>query len=1116
MTSQADGPHEGTSPGSPAPTGDRATAAGPRRVSDKTDAAHAGRQPHVRRTAGARHRPGHVPRLSVVREQPPAAADLVSGAEPAAAATTGSAGAEDAALFARIADADRDAFAELYRRYFHELYDFAARITRDREAAADIVQSVFVGVWERARKGEPVRSPRAWLYKVTHNAAIDEIRRRGRTTRPNGDHGFDFADVEDIQSPEPARIVIDKELADLVWSTAAVLSPDEYALLDLHVRRGLSAAELADELGVTTGAVYTRLSRLRRSFEDALTVTLLTRRGGEECEELADLMSELGARVDTPDGNKLLHAHIRDCATCQESRRRFVTAAEVLAGIAPVPLIPGVEDAVWSNLSGASELGGPAGESREPASEGRPRTGASASGSRIVSAALAHPVAATAVTLAIAALVAVGVWAIGAAPPEAPTTGLARDPSLVWSPTHSPGERSSESVIGIRWSRQPDALTYSVLWSQAPTEVPDSVPDLPGSATGTMSPALAPGRWYFHLRTQGRDYSWTHTVHRGPFVVIARAEPRPDLGAAARPGTVAPPDSAAQPGTTGGPSPTPAGPGSAAPEESAPSEDTTPSPTAPARDSTPPSQQSVELAYGPYYRTLAVPLVLRHGVDRDSGVDRSSGVVQRLTGALTRGRCERWSGTWRTVELEGSTDSTVADGRCYRYRYRVADRAGNRSAVSKPSGVAMVDTTPPSPPALSLSETGVHTFVAGTTIFVRPGAAGSFAVGAASVDDGTGVAAIEFPALTGVGVPTRRTAAPYEAVYRWSSPTITAGAKVVISRDRAGNTASARFTVTPDADPPTGMSATLAGAPWFAAAVPLRVEEGSDSSSGVNRGSATVERQSASLQAGACGSFTGAWEPLSLQAGADASVQDGACYRYRVSVSDNVGNWSSSPASGEARIDTTAPSPPLLTLTAAGPSVHVSTATVFYRPRAQGTLTVAATTADDESGIGQVLFPMLAGAAGGGIDHTAPYAADYTWTQVLTATGPQTVTARNRAGLVSDRVFTMTADTNPPTGMSVTLLGGPTYPGAAVPFRIGAGSDADSGVDRRSAAVERDSAPMTAAGCGPYTGVWTPLDFPGTADTTVVAGNCYRYRVSVSDNVGNRATSPPSPDARVG
>jgi hypothetical protein len=252
-----------------------------------------------------------------------------------------------------------------------------------------------------------------------------------------------------------------------------------------------------------------------------------------------------------------------------------------------------------------------------------------------------------------------------------------------------------------------------------------------------------------------------------------------------------------------------------------------------------------------------------------------------------------------------------------------------------------------------------------------------------------------------------------------------------------------------------------------------------------------------------------------LQAGADADVQDGTCYRYRVSVSDNVGNWSSSPASGEARIDMTAPSPPQLTLIASAPSVHVSAGTAFYRPGAQGALTVAATTADAESGIEQVLFPTLAG-AGGGIDDTAPYAAGYTWAQPLIPAGSHTVTAGNRAGLVSHGVFTVTADADPPIGMSVTLLGGPTYPGAAVPFRINEGSDEHSGVNRRSVAVVRDSAPMTAAGCGPYTGVWTPLDFPGTADTTVVAGNCYRYRVSVSDNVGNWATSPPSPDARVG
>jgi hypothetical protein len=323
------------------------------------------------------------------------------------------------------------------------------------------------------------------------------------------------------------------------------------------------------------------------------------------------------------------------------------------------------------------------------------------------------------------------------------------------------------------------------------------------------------------------------------------------------------------------------------------------------------------------------------------------------------------------------------------------------------------------------------------------------------------------------------------------------------------------FTIAADADPPDGMSVTLSGGPWFAA-VPLRVAEGSDAGSGVDRATVALERDSAPLTPAGCGSYAGVWTPLTLPGSEDATVVAGNCYRYRVSVSDNVGNRASSPVSGEARVDTSGPSPPELTLTGSGPGVHVLGATVFYRPGAPGALTVAAASADAESGIERVLFPALAGASGGGADDTSPFVAGYNWTQALTAAGPQTVTARNRAGLAASGVFTMAADADAPAGMSVTLLGGPTYPGNAVPIRVEEGSDAGSGVDRRSVGLERDSAPLTPAGCGSYTGVWVPLSLPGSADTTVVANTCYRYRVSVSDNVGNRATSPPSADARVG
>ena len=275
-----------------------------------------------RRTSG---RANGAPPLSLVRE--PAHDARGADGEGAHEQTDGD-------IFARIAEGRGEAFAELYQRYFRELYDFAARITHDRTAAADVVQTVFATVWERARSGEEVRSPRAWLYRVAHNAAIDELRRRRWTSGADGDQGFDFAALEDTGSTDPERFLIEKELAELVWSTAATLTPEEYALLDLYVRRELGPDELADQLGITTGAVYTRLSRLRSSFEEALRATLLMRR--RDCAELQELVATLGPRAESPEGRDAVRAHIRSCSTCQEASGRYVTATEILASLAPV------------------------------------------------------------------------------------------------------------------------------------------------------------------------------------------------------------------------------------------------------------------------------------------------------------------------------------------------------------------------------------------------------------------------------------------------------------------------------------------------------------------------------------------------------------------------------------------------------------------------------------------------------------------------------------------------------------------------------------------------------------------------------------------------------------
>lgn len=257
----------------------------------------------------------------------------------------------DERLAERTAAGDEDAFAELYERHFQGIYDFVLRLVRDREAAADVVQATFVNAWEALRDGR-VSTVKAWLYTVAYNGAMDELRRRSRLASGDEAEALVFAQVDSSRLANPEAVAGDRELVELVWSSAAALNPQEYGLLDLHLRQGFEAPELADALGLERGAVYTRLSRLRDSLEEAVTTTLLMRRGRRECDDLDALLVAHGATSPTREARALVASHLDECATCREQKKRAASPAAILAGLALVPAPLALKDSIWLGVSG--------------------------------------------------------------------------------------------------------------------------------------------------------------------------------------------------------------------------------------------------------------------------------------------------------------------------------------------------------------------------------------------------------------------------------------------------------------------------------------------------------------------------------------------------------------------------------------------------------------------------------------------------------------------------------------------------------------------------------------------------------------------------------------------
>ena len=111
-----------------------------------------------------------------------------------------------------------------------------------------------------------------------------------------------------------------------------------------------------------------------------------------------------------------------------------------------------------------------------------------------------------------------------AEPPPPPDIVLPFDPTLE-STSHQLGVASRDRTVDVRWAGAADRGSgvdgFSYSWDRVAQTIPDTVKDAEETASAATSPALADGRWYFHLRTRDNAGNWSSGRHLGPFVIAA-------------------------------------------------------------------------------------------------------------------------------------------------------------------------------------------------------------------------------------------------------------------------------------------------------------------------------------------------------------------------------------------------------------------------------------------------------------------------------------------------------------------------------------------------------------------------------------------------------------------
>jgi RNA polymerase sigma-70 factor (ECF subfamily) len=167
-------------------------------------------------------------------------------------------------LLDRCRREEPEAFAELVERTHRQVYTLAYRLVGDRHEAEDVAQDAYLRVHRSLRTFRGDSSFRTWLHRIVANAAMTHLRRKGRF----GDLG-DETDLV-VRLAEPARDEAAEVDRDELHRALGMLPDAHRVIVLMKDAYGFSCQEIADEMGMSEGAVKVRLHRARKRLKDLL------------------------------------------------------------------------------------------------------------------------------------------------------------------------------------------------------------------------------------------------------------------------------------------------------------------------------------------------------------------------------------------------------------------------------------------------------------------------------------------------------------------------------------------------------------------------------------------------------------------------------------------------------------------------------------------------------------------------------------------------------------------------------------------------------------------------------------------------------------------------------
>jgi RNA polymerase sigma-70 factor (ECF subfamily) len=171
---------------------------------------------------------------------------------------------------------DMAAFDAIYNKYCHKLHEFVLMFLKQEEDAEEIVQEVFIKIWESRGKIDVYASFESFLFTIAYNATMSLLRKRVSETKSR-------EYLKSLQQINSAEQVIGEiqfnELDNKVQSLLQQLTPRQKEIYLLSREDGLTHREIAQKLNISESTVnnhlVTTIKYLKSHIDSSLTVNIL-------------------------------------------------------------------------------------------------------------------------------------------------------------------------------------------------------------------------------------------------------------------------------------------------------------------------------------------------------------------------------------------------------------------------------------------------------------------------------------------------------------------------------------------------------------------------------------------------------------------------------------------------------------------------------------------------------------------------------------------------------------------------------------------------------------------------------------------------------------------------